>query len=183
VHSLKGQTIVVMGGTSGIALAAARRLGALDATVVVTGRDGRRAEKITENHAELEVALVDATSGDALKIFFDSRLVIDHLVLCVSGSKGSGQFRHLSTADLREGFDLKFFAQFQAAQAALASLRKDGSITFVSAISARAANPGTGRARRDKRSDRSHGQTDGKGASPASDQRGFTGSRRDALVG
>lgn len=38
---------------------------------------------------------------------------------------------------------MKFFAQFYAAQAALPFLRKDGSLTFVSAISARAARPGT----------------------------------------
>ena len=44
---------------------------------------------------------------------------------------------------MRAGFEAKFFPQFLAAKLALPHLSQTGSITFVSAISARAANPGT----------------------------------------
>jgi NAD(P)-dependent dehydrogenase (short-subunit alcohol dehydrogenase family) len=44
---------------------------------------------------------------------------------------------------LRQAFDGKFFAHVKAIQAALPRLRPDGSVTIVSAASARAAFPGT----------------------------------------
>jgi NAD(P)-dependent dehydrogenase (short-subunit alcohol dehydrogenase family) len=45
--------------------------------------------------------------------------------------------------NLKAGFDAKFWAQPNAAKAALPYLSNEGSITFVFSISARAANPGT----------------------------------------
>ena len=44
---------------------------------------------------------------------------------------------------MRTGFEAKFWTHFCLAQEALPYLGPNGSITFVSAISARAANPGT----------------------------------------
>lgn len=54
-----------------------------------------------------------------------------------------GPFASLDLADVRRGFEKKVFAHFAATQAALPFLVPDGSITFVSAISAQAAVPGT----------------------------------------
>ena len=51
--------------------------------------------------------------------------------------------RELDLNELRAGFEAKFWAHIISAQAALPFLRSDGSITFISAISARMANPGT----------------------------------------
>lgn len=143
MSSLKGKKIVVMGGTSGIGLASAQKMAYLGARVVVTGRDPERAALVRRENPELTVEIVDATSVKALQAFCESQKSIDDLVLCVSGGKGAGRFAELRGADLHEGFELKFFAQFRAAQAALPFLRKDGSLTFVSAISARSARPGT----------------------------------------
>lgn len=143
MNVLKGRKIVVMGGTSGIGLAAAQQLASLGGTVVVTGRDRERAARIRQENAALTVETVDAMSADALKSFYGSHGSIDDLILCVSGAKGAGPFAELSSADLHEGFEMKFFAQFHAAQTALPFVRKDGSLTFVSAISARAAQPKT----------------------------------------
>jgi NAD(P)-dependent dehydrogenase (short-subunit alcohol dehydrogenase family) len=64
-------------------------------------------------------------------------------VLALSGAKGGGPFPSLDLGLLRQGFDEKFWAHIRCAQAAVASIRKDGSITFVSAVSARRAAPGT----------------------------------------
>ena len=140
---VSGRKIVIMGGTSGMGLAAARQLASLGASLVVTGRDQDRAAKVRQENPELAVEIVDATSVEALDSFYQSQASIGDLVLCVSGAKGAGPFAQLSSVELHEGFQQKFFAQFHAAQRALPFLQKDGSITFVSAISARAANPGT----------------------------------------
>lgn len=88
-------------------------------------------------------ASVDSTSRSVLAAFFLGLGVFDHLVLCVSGGKGAGGFAGLDLDQLRAGFEAKFWAQVETAQASLATLRPGGSITFVTAISARRANPGT----------------------------------------
>jgi NAD(P)-dependent dehydrogenase (short-subunit alcohol dehydrogenase family) len=67
----------------------------------------------------------------------------DHLVLAASGGRGAGPFATLAAADLRSGFEAKFWVQWNCAQAALPNIAKSGSITFVAAASARTANPGT----------------------------------------
>lgn len=67
----------------------------------------------------------------------------DHLVVALSGGRGAGPFAGLAPADLRSGFEAKFWPHFSLAQEALPYLSQSGSIIFASAISARAANPGT----------------------------------------
>lgn len=49
----------------------------------------------------------------------------------------------MSLDDVRQGFEEKVYPHFAVAQAALPFLRKDGSITFISSVSAHAAMPGT----------------------------------------
>ncbi len=58
------------------------------------------------------------------------------------GAVGSGPFAGLDEAALRQAFDGKFFAHVKVLQAARPRLRADGSVTIVSAVSARAAYPG-----------------------------------------
>jgi len=143
MNQLTGRKIVVMGGTSGIGLAAARQLAADGASVVVTGRNPGKIARVRQDNASLKAESVDASSSQALSAFYHSLGSFDDLVLSVSGAKGAGPFGALDPAELLAGFQEKFFAQLCAAQAALPYLRKDGSLTFISAISARAANPGT----------------------------------------
>lgn len=143
MSELKDRKIVIMGATSGIGLAAAQQLAARGASVIVTGRNPERAEHVRQERPALRTEIVDASSPEALEAFYKTIGHFDDLVLCVSGAKGAGAFHTLDIAGLRGGFEEKFFAQFRAAQAALPFLRKDGSLTFITAISARAANPGT----------------------------------------
>lgn len=143
MQELNGRNIVIMGGTSGIGLAAAQQLASRGASVVVTGRNPERAERVRQANPALQVELVDTSSVETLQTFYKGIGQFDSLVLCVSGAKGAGTFNSLDIAEVREGFDAKFFAHFLAAQAALPFIAKDGSLTFITAISARAANPGT----------------------------------------
>jgi hypothetical protein len=56
---------------------------------------------------------------------------------------GAGPIAALDEAALRQAFDGKFFAHVKAIQAALPQLRGDGSVTLVTAASARATFAGT----------------------------------------
>lgn len=137
------QRAIILGGTSGIGLAAALTLQQKGLDVIVTGRGAERADQVRKKHPEIRVELADATSEQDLTALYQKIKSFDHLVLCVSGAKGGGPFATLSLDDVREGLNSKFFPQVLATKLALPYLSKMGSITFVTAISARAANPGT----------------------------------------
>ena len=86
---------------------------------------------------------MDAAESETLAEHFSRIGAFDHLVLALGSGKGVGPFATVGLADVRAGFEEKVFPHFAAAQAALPRLRQDGSITFVSAVSAQAAVPGT----------------------------------------
>ena len=140
---IENRKVIIIGGTSGIGLATAQQLLLAGARVTVAGRDESRAVELRKQHPELIVATVDASSADALQNFYQQHGPVDDLVLTVSGAKGAGPFAELNLEDLMSGFQEKFLTQIRSAQLALPCLTDDASITFVSAISARAANPGT----------------------------------------
>jgi NAD(P)-dependent dehydrogenase (short-subunit alcohol dehydrogenase family) len=143
--SFDGQRVVIIGASAGIGEAAARAFAERGAAVTITGRSKERLDQAAQRigHPVL-VAEVDATSRGALDAFFATTGPVDHLVLSASpGAVGVGPFATLDEADLRQAFDGKFFAHVKAIQAALPRLRPDGSVTLVTAASARAAFAGT----------------------------------------
>ena len=141
---LTDQTLVVIGGTSGIGLATAHAAVEAGARVTIAGRDP---DKLALAVAGLGDAArgesIDAADRDALDAFFARTGRIHHLVIAASGGVGSGPFATLARGDLTRGFDGKFWVQWQCAQAALPYMSEQASITFVIANSARMANPGT----------------------------------------
>jgi NAD(P)-dependent dehydrogenase (short-subunit alcohol dehydrogenase family) len=136
-------TALVVGGTSGIGLAAARRLHALGASVHVVGRGKQRLDDV----AVSDPALIghQADGGDRAEITAVLAAVgrIDWLIITLSGSEGPGRIADLDLDMLRRAFDAKFWAHLTTIQAALPLLAPTGSITLLGAITARAGMPGT----------------------------------------
>ena len=141
---LTDQTLVVMGGTSGMGLATAHAAADAGARVVVAGRSrDKLGSAVAGLGDKARGEQVDASDRDALDAFFARVGHLDHLVIAASGGVGAGPFIRLALDDLARGFDAKFWVQWQCAQAALPYLSGHGSITFVTAVSARMGNPGT----------------------------------------
>lgn len=141
---LIGKNVVVIGGTSGIGLATAQAAKDVGAHVVIAGRDKEKLElALAGLGAEARGETLDASDRTALEAFFVRTGQIDHLVVAASGGVGAGPFAGLRRGDLARGFDAKFWVQWQSAQAALPYLAQNGSITFVTSVSARIGNPGT----------------------------------------
>ena len=141
---LEGQRVLVLGGTSGIGLATART--ALDAGAAVTigGRDPRRLEAaLTALDGRAQGIRVDATDRASLEAMLAAVGKLDHLVLSVATGGGAGPLATLDLTALQQAIEGKLLAFLRALQVALPYLRKDGSVTFVTAASARAAAPGT----------------------------------------
>ena len=143
--SFDGQRVVIVGASAGIGEETARAFAARGAAVVITGRSRGRLDQAAQRIGHpVEVAELDATDRGALDALFATTGTIDHLILTASpGAVGAGPFAGLDEAELRQAFDGKFFAHVKAIQAALPRLRQDGSVTIVSAASARSAFAGT----------------------------------------
>ena len=141
---LTDQTIVVMGGSSGIGLATAHAAAEAGALVIVAGRNrDKLALAVAGRGDKARGEPIDASDRGALDAFFARVNHLDHLVIAASGGVGAGPFTKLVRDQLAHGFDAKFWVQWQCAQAALPYLSEQGSITFVIANSARMGNPGT----------------------------------------
>jgi NAD(P)-dependent dehydrogenase (short-subunit alcohol dehydrogenase family) len=141
---LSGRTMVVVGGSSGVGLATAAAAAAAGASVVVAGRDVEKLHAAVAGIGDgARGEPVDAADGAAVAAFFARVGRFDHLVIAASGGAGAGRFADVSREALAGAFDAKFWVQWQCAQAALPYLAADGSITFVTAASARTGNPGT----------------------------------------
>jgi NAD(P)-dependent dehydrogenase (short-subunit alcohol dehydrogenase family) len=143
--SFHGQRVVIIGASAGIGEATARAFAAQGAEVIITGRSKERLDQAAQRiGTPVRVAELDATSRADLDGCFAAAGPVNHLVLAASpGAVGAGPIAALDEAALRQAFDGKFFAHVNAIQAALPHLRADGSVTIVSAVSARAAFAGT----------------------------------------
>lgn len=137
------QHCVIIGGSSGIGLATARRLVGPGMKVTITGRNEDKLKNAwKELGGTVGKAVFDAARPDEVRRFFDGLGPFDHLVLAASGGKGLGPFATLDLADIGSGVDEKIRPQLSCLQAALPTLNRSGSVTFISAVSAQLAAPG-----------------------------------------
>lgn len=138
------EKIVIVGGTSGIGLAAAQRLVHGGHQVVIAGREtGKLASALEQLGTNATGQSLDARDPDALIGFFAGLGSVDHVVVTVTGRPGTTPFSELTMPDLRDDVAGKLLAHTATAQAALPVLRREGSLTFITAGSAGAAMPST----------------------------------------
>ncbi|MEV4560793.1 SDR family oxidoreductase [Kitasatospora sp. NPDC049285] len=138
-----GRVALVVGGTSGIGLAAARQLRGRGATVHVVGRSEKRLAAVAVSDPELVGHRADGGSREEIAAVLAKVGRIDWLVVALSGAEGAGAFAELDLDALRGAFDAKFWGQLTTVQAALPHLAEDASITLVTAITARTGMAGT----------------------------------------
>jgi NAD(P)-dependent dehydrogenase (short-subunit alcohol dehydrogenase family) len=127
---LDGQTVVVIGGSSGIGLETARRARAEGADLIITGRDPGRLNRASVEVGGEAVAF-DALDFERLQRFFDELPTpIDHVM--VSG--GGPYYAPLAEFDFAEGrrdVDAHLWLQVHVAQSAVTKVRAGGSLVFI----------------------------------------------------
>ncbi|MFJ2443287.1 MULTISPECIES: SDR family oxidoreductase [unclassified Streptomyces] len=129
---------VIMGGTAGIGLAVATRLTGAGLAVTVTGRDPGRLAAVRGQVAAAEQ--LDGTIEADVAAFFERLGPFEHLVLAFGpATAGFATVKSLSADRLRSVVEPKLYGYLTA----VAHARVTGSVTLLSAGSARVARPGT----------------------------------------
>jgi NAD(P)-dependent dehydrogenase (short-subunit alcohol dehydrogenase family) len=128
---LAGQTLVVIGGSSGIGLETARRARTEGADVVLTGRNPERLEHAAREIGALRSEAFDATDFERLDRFFDALPTpIDHLMVS-SGGPYYSKLADIDFARARRNVDEHFWLALQAARLAVGKVRPEGTLLFI----------------------------------------------------
>jgi NAD(P)-dependent dehydrogenase (short-subunit alcohol dehydrogenase family) len=130
---LAGQTLLVIGGSSGIGLETARRGREEGATVIITARDP---ERVHRAGIELgaSIAAFDATDFERLGRFFDELASpVDHVLVTGPGPR-EGQLSGHDVAAVRADLDAHLVLPLQVAGAARTAVRSAGTVSFIGCI-------------------------------------------------
>jgi NAD(P)-dependent dehydrogenase (short-subunit alcohol dehydrogenase family) len=127
---LAEQTVVVIGGTSGIGLETARRARAEGADVILTARNADRLQRVGLE-LEASIAAFDATDFDRLERFFDElSRPIDHVLVTGPGP----YYAQLAEFDLEAGrrdADAQLWLPLHVARNAMGKVRPGGTLIFI----------------------------------------------------
>ncbi len=135
--SLSHNTVVILGGTSGIGLATAKAAQAEGARVIVTGRSRERLEATRSalGGGARTVAL-DVADEAGTRALFQEIHRVDHIFI-TAGSVALDARLAPDSASLRPALDVRFWGAFNAAKYGAARMNAGGSITFMSGTTAR----------------------------------------------
>jgi NAD(P)-dependent dehydrogenase (short-subunit alcohol dehydrogenase family) len=132
---LSGQTVVVIGGSSGMGLETARQAHAAGADVILTGRDPDRLARAATDIGARGTAAFDATDPAALSRFFgDQSETIDHVMVTGPGP----YYAPLADLDLdraHRNFDAHIWLPVAVAQHAVGRVRPGGTLLFIAGTS------------------------------------------------
>jgi NAD(P)-dependent dehydrogenase (short-subunit alcohol dehydrogenase family) len=128
---MKGQTVVVIGGSAGIGLETARLVREQGADVIIAARNPDRLQQAADEVGAKSTAAFDATDPAALESFFDGLPVpIDHVLLTGPGP----YYAPLAELDIdraKESFDSHLWVPVRIAQLAVGKVRPGGTLLFM----------------------------------------------------
>ena len=142
--ALRGQTIVVIGGSAGIGLETARRARAEGAEVILTGRNAERLELAGRDLGAQRTAIFDATDPARLDEFFrDLPMPIDH-VMVTAGRPTYGRLLAMDPAEVRTALEEHLLLVLQVARDAAGKVRPGGTLLFMGGTGGRHPRIGLG---------------------------------------
>ena len=129
---LPGQTVLVIGGSSGIGLETARRAHAEGASVIITARDPERVHR-AGLELEASIAAFDATDFDRLGRFFaEVRTQLDHVLVTVPGPRVPQA--ELDVDEAHRELDAHLVLPLRVARIATGKIRPGGTLLFTGCI-------------------------------------------------
>ncbi|WP_179035858.1 SDR family oxidoreductase [Paenibacillus sp. URB8-2] len=131
---LHNQKVVIIGGSSGIGLEAAKQVIALGGEVIIASRSEEKLQNVKDQLGAKAVAYtLDTTDEQQVQSFFEKIGTFDHLVVSAAITSG-GSFLHTETAQARQLFESKFWGQYYAAKYGAPNISPNGSITLFSGV-------------------------------------------------
>ncbi|MGW6740706.1 SDR family oxidoreductase [Streptomyces sp. NPDC055025] len=143
-QELIGQTVVVLGGSSGIGLEAARRARAAGAGIVLAARNAERLSAAAAHVGAQYAAALDVADHVALGQFFaDLPGPVDH-VLLTAGKPEYGPVMERSREDLQSAISKHSLVITDVARSARGKIRAGGTLTALGGTGARRISSGAG---------------------------------------
>jgi NAD(P)-dependent dehydrogenase (short-subunit alcohol dehydrogenase family) len=131
--SLEEKRVVVLGGSSGLGLAAARAAAARGASVVIaSSRKSRLDEALQMLPTGSEGHVLDLADEPSVNALFATIGQFDHLLFTAGETLRLGPLPETEIAEARRFLDLRFWGAYMAAKYASGSIRPGGSIVFTS---------------------------------------------------
>lgn len=141
---LRNQRILIIGGSSGMGLASARVLAEAGGAIIIASRSQARLDATLERLPDgVAAQALDFTDRQSLDRALAAIGALDHLVLAGAGAPAWGKFLDVDLAVFRQAIESKLIGYWNALQAALPRLRRDGSVTLLTGAASRATMPGT----------------------------------------
>ena len=141
-RELAGQTVVVIGGSSGIGLETARQARFEGAEVVLVGRNAERVENAARELGALSSAAFDATDFERLGRFFaELPTPIDHVMVTGPGPYYA-RLAEMDFAAARRNVEEKFWLPLQIARCIAGKVRPGGTLLFIGGTGGRRPSGG-----------------------------------------
>lgn len=126
--TLAGKQVLIIGGSSGIGLAAAKAAAEAGAHVTVAARTLARLENAAREIGHgARARTIDTSDDESVEDFFRNT-VWDHVVAS-AGAGGRGKLPDMKMADAQDVMNTKFWGYFRIARAA--KISPAGSLTFI----------------------------------------------------
>lgn len=130
-RDLLGQTVLVIGGSSGIGLETARLARAKGADVILTARNTDRLHRVGLELGA-SIAAFDATDFDRLERFFDAlSTLIDHVLVTGPGPYHYAPLAEFDVEAARRDVDAHLLLPLQVARNAASKVRPGGTLLFM----------------------------------------------------
>lgn len=136
---IAGNTVIVVGGSSGMGFEVARAALAKGAEVLIIGRSKIRLAQAAEKLAGAErvrTVAVDVTREDEVSRFFEIAGRFDHLFVSAASNLTYQPLRELDLEAARKTIDAKLVAALLLAKYAARQINEHGSMTFTAGIAA-----------------------------------------------
>jgi NAD(P)-dependent dehydrogenase (short-subunit alcohol dehydrogenase family) len=140
--ALRGQTVVVIGGSAGIGMETARRARAEEADVILTARNPERLHVAAQAVGAARTAVFDATDPAAIERFFrELPARIDH-VMVTAGRPHYALLADMDFAQVRRDVADQIVMVLQVARAAAGKMRPGGTLLFMGGTGGRRPSAG-----------------------------------------
>jgi NAD(P)-dependent dehydrogenase (short-subunit alcohol dehydrogenase family) len=142
-NGLQDKRVVVLGGSSGIGLAAAQLAAAQGAKVVIASSSAERVQKaVASIGREVQGHAVDFSDERAMAAFFSKLGPFDHLVFTAGDSLHLHDLASTDLQQARHAFELRYWAALAAVKYGSPHIRQGGSVVLTTGIAGQRPHKG-----------------------------------------